>query len=394
MWNRATARWWPIDARFVASTWLSLNSVACLPSSIEFAPGALRSVATTTAPADPSVLAAPCLTQELASAVRQQHERIVDAATAAATHAVTSTFIPAASTCEKLIYLRGEYRIVVQRLPDGRLQARHRVWPTVTPTVACLDNALTKTTLLWPVADRFFGAAQQAIGERWTDPDLGPLAWVECISSTEASDVSIGPLVHELNHALSVGRHCTYEPTTAQQRCFDFRLPLPPRSLARLAPTELSRGARTYASPVVQAYLIADDSGPGALFDELTSYRLETEIATAQVRAKQRRAVPTAQGRLVQLTYLPLFLLYSARYAVNLAATDASVFQQTFARGSHNRTLLLALLDQGAAAYRAWTAALLRVGEAPEPVETECWNAYLSTRRALDRLPTARDTSY
>jgi hypothetical protein len=332
-----------------------------------------------TAVANPSRDGGGCIGEREALAAIVIHEEMIDLSEEGAAR---TTPLVAESSCHKKVFQRGKARIVVWQDEDGKQQSRSGVRAGPLPTPACLEDAASEARTLLPYAGTILARAKAKYGDRWSDPDLGAAAWIQCTEDQMVVPRSIITLLHELNHELSDG-DCLHEPASGQAICFSFRS-LPRRSIAKVDLGELDDLSRALLRPVQDNYLGVNDGELLSLLDELMAYRISTDAHTALI---QKRGAPIDLARDRQVMYLAVFMFYTARYAVLVRAKDPSAYEANLGTGTENLARLLELLDLCEASYLAWERALAAAKQKPLSFEAAFWARYLDARRELTAPP-------
>jgi hypothetical protein len=335
--------------------------------------------------------APPCLDEAAAARELRELEATIDAARPAGSPPLGASALADAS-CHKRVYRRGNYTIVVSRDSGAPYRVRGSFSETAAgaprATAGCLADAESELRRLVPYADSILREAREAIGERWTDPDLGPLTYLECDASGRAVGGSLATMLHELNHTLASGT-CVHEPTLDAQVCFVLPPGLPPRRIARLDRIQIADPSLRRAIEAAHT-LYLDRLGDGdivSLLDEMVAYRISADVYAAELRDPHRSAAAFIDRHVVLLPFVAYLV---TRYLVALRERDPALFEQSFGAGApSNRAALLALLDPNQRSYDGWLRALRAMNGTPVESETHYWTLYLTARkRAL--APTRR----
>lgn len=343
------------------------------------------------AAAEGAPAAPPCLDdQDVAREVREL-EATIDAARPAGSPPLGASQL-ADTSCRKRVYRRGNYTIVVSQDSGDPRGVRGSFSESASPpthaTARCLADAESELRRLVPYADSILREARAASGDRWSDPDLGPLTYLECDASERAVAGSLATLLHELNHTLGGGA-CVHEPTTDSQICFDLPPGLPPRRIARLDRIRLHDPSLRRAIEAAQT-LYLDRLGDGdivSLLDEMVAYRISADVFAAELADPHRSTAAFIDRHVVLLPFVGYLV---TRYLIALRERDPALYERSFGAGApENRAALVALLDPNERSYRDWLRALRAMNGTPVESETRYWNLYRAARqRAL--APTRR----
>lgn len=286
-------------------------------------------------------------------------------------------------TCNKEVYKRGEYRIVLFQDAKG-------VSGSVTPAANAIDPAvmsacLAKTELVidkikYPIGKSIFDSYRTQFPNIWSDFDIGATKWLSCKdTNARAYYDSIPVLLHELTHDLREDP-CLF---TAQGKvCFDLSPNLPLRSVAALKSFP-SKDENTVQglSFIQKMYMTDTDQPPLFLFDELNAYRITNETMIHILESEGPKAVFEEDKRAG--VFLPMFLLYSVRYLRYVKSYQPELYKQNFEANETNKMAIKNLWSSGEGVYRQWTAVLKKAGYKEKPFEASFWKDYLLEKKRL-----------
>jgi hypothetical protein len=337
--------------------------------------------------------APPCINNIVGVRVRSQLEHVVDGfgepGAALATELVRQT-------CDKQIYRRGRYRIVLYTVPhppaeetpekmiwvSGYAEAEHGDL-TATEDAACLKRASGDLSG-WGVEETLLDKFRAKFPEYYDDPEVGPAHYLSCSGIGPLSyQRSLAVMVHELTHQLSDAK-CLYISYPPGQLCFMLPDTLPSVSIATV--DNLVASDDKYLKRLGKAqemYLIEFSKlnrGPLFLFNELNAYTAGLEVSTAVLKHQGPAGLLLPDGK-PEPSLLPLVMLWSAKYLNAMGERDPDFFSETLAPGTDNGSNIEALLTHAESAYAAWSKEMERRKLEQNPAEKDLWRKYLEIRK-------------
>lgn len=303
------------------------------------------------------------------------------------------------AVCDKRIYARGKYRIVIFRPPAmssvGWATIHDRIEGFAGPNRPEVSQAAAVQCLAQAAADlERLGIERDLLDiyhrenpELWSDSDVGPARYLNCSEGRDAVYYrSLAVMVHEVTHQLtSDSGRCLFLGYPPSQTCFSIPPNLPSASIAILKdfPTqnrdELERLGKTQDLYLVDFPKL--NKGPLFLFNELNAYTAGNETMTAIARHDGIDKLYQDGDRESEM--LPLFALWVAHYLAEMHRRDPDFYSETLAAQTDDGERIRALLVRAEASYGAWTAELRRGGKREKEPEHNLWQAYLNQKKLV-----------
>lgn len=302
-------------------------------------------------------------------------------------------------TCDKRIYRRGDYRIVIYTLPQTLNTTRSGLSVTQYERIrgfagqdrgdlgadqakACVDRALADLQTIGVGSDAM-ALYRQRYAMQWDDPDVGPARYLNCTGKGISYQRSLSVMIHEATHELTKG-NCLYSLHSGYTVCFSLPVTLPSASIAaseihnpvgqRSKYVEQMENAQTlYLSD-----LSSRNRGPGFLFNELNAYTAGTEVLSALLRTDGTEGL--LEGGKPVPVLLPLVSLWTVRYLNAMKKLDPDFYSEILAPGNADREQVDALLAHAEEAWQNWIAAEKQKHLTPLPDEEEIWKEYLAEK--------------
>jgi len=307
------------------------------------------------------------------------------------------------NVCEKRIYTRGKYRIVVFRDPSpsgaepmaGWAPSVSRIQGFAGLNLPEISEAAAAQCLAQAGDDlHSFGLEPELLDnyhrenpELWSDPDAGPARYLNCSGGRDAAYyVSLMLMVHEVTHQLtSDNGRCLFLGYPPGKMCFSIPPTLPSASIAILKefPAE-DRKVIERLGKVQDLYLVdlsRVNKGPLFLFNELNAYTAGNETMTAVVRHDGIEKLYRDGHRTPEM--LPLLTLWVARYLAEMKQRDPDFYSETLAPDTDDGRNVRALLARADESYAEWTAALSKAGKREEQPEHDLWQEYLTEKKLI-----------
>ena len=349
----------------------------------------------TVQPAPPWPNQWPCLNDISTAPVLTELEKATD---------IVNT--PGASTvlikdvCEKRIYTRGKYRMVVFHPPGAQPTPQ---WPPALTRVEgfaalnlpevskaaaaqCLAQAgddLHRFGLEPELLDTY----RQENPELWSDPDVGPARYLNCSGGRDAAYYfSLMLMVHEVTHQLtSDNGRCLFLGYPPGKMCFSIPPTLPSASIAILKEFPAEDGKVIERLGKAQDLYLVDlsrvNQGPLFLFNELNAYTAGNETMTAIVQHDGIAKLYHDGHRTPEM--LPLLTLWVARYLAEMKNRDPDFYSETLAPDTDDGRNVRSLLARADESYAAWIAALSKAGKREEQPEHDLWQEYLTEKKLI-----------
>jgi hypothetical protein len=295
------------------------------------------------------------------------------------------------STCTKRTYERAGYRIVIYKdkfwSPELAQGAIHPMKSEVDAPDVCLKRTLTKVEELGnPGLNLIIKKAKVKLGERWTDPELGPVSWIKCEDkdSLEYYD-SVTIMLHELTHLL-IRDNCLYVPFGDRFACVSLPSSLPPIAEARVNFDTYEKTIQDHINKAQDVYM-----GKGreketflSLLDELNAYTVSLETALSFLEKKGKDTIYGPYDfRIMQ--YLPFVAFNIQLFLKKLKKNDPALFQRVFVADKKNQEALNFLISNSESVLNRWKAATKENDNKQDPahyVEDGMWDLYLKEKQA------------
>lgn len=337
----------------------------------------------------------PCLDDASAAPVLNE---LVKATDITNTAGATTTEL-AKSVCEKRIYVRGKYRVVIFREPNSTTVG----WgagngmiagfagpnrPEVTDTAAaqCLTQA-GDDLHRFGIEPELLDTYHRENPELWSDADAGPARYLNCSGGRDAAYyASLMTMVHEVTHQLT-SEHgtCLFLGYPPGKMCFSIPSTLPSASIAILKqfPTENHKDIEVLGK--AQDLYLVDFSklnkGPLFLFNELNAYTAGNETMTAVARHQGIDKLYHAGERNSEM--LPLLTLWVARYLAEMKKRDPDFYSETLTPDTDDGRNIYALLGRAEDSYAARTAELKKAGKREKDPDHKLWQEYLKEKKCI-----------
>jgi hypothetical protein len=340
--------------------------------------------------------ALPCVDKFAGEDAKENLEQIIDRSTVHKSGPLTTELIR--TTCDKQIYRRGNFLIIIYSLPaatsyvtDPRLAVRgyaEPVPPDQTPAgaMACLARAKADVLAI-DVGAQTLNAYSQKFANIADDPDVGPAHYLNCTGTGDLSyQRSLSIMIHELTHENTMG-NCLYTSYAPGYLCFDLPSDLPSASIA--TDEELFDSDDAYLKKLGKAqqlYLFEftkTNRGPATLFNELNAYTAGLEVSSALLKQHGSSGLLEKDGQ-PEPALLPLVMLWTVKYLAQMRDQNADLYSSTFAPGTGNRNNVNILLEHGETAYLDWTTQLDRRKIRRGSSEKEIWAQYLEAKKQLN----------
>jgi hypothetical protein len=337
----------------------------------------------------------PCLDDASAAPLLHELEKVTDSTNGAG----PSTTELAKSVCEKRIYVRGKYRVVIFREPSsttvgwgagngmiGGFAGPNRPQVTDAAAAQCLAQA-GDDLHRFGIEPELLDTYHKENPELWSDADGGPARYLNCSGGRDSAYyTSLMTMVHEVTHQLTSERGtCLFLGYPPGKMCFSIPSTLPSASIAILKefPTE-NRKQLEVLGKAQDLYLVdfsKVNKGPLFLFNELNAYTAGNETLTAIARREGVDKLYRDGERMSEM--LPLLTLWVARYLAEMKQRDPDFYSETLTADTDDGRNIRALLTRAEDSYAAWIAELKKAGKGEKDPEHNLGQEYLKEKKLI-----------
>lgn len=294
--------------------------------------------------------------------------------------------------CDKKIYFKRDFRLVVSRRPGNEEEPNVSVQPRGTALSeesahACLQKVEQD------VAKIHFEAGIRALYNYkrnyptyYEDADIGPVKWISCASSDSHSYWdSLPDAIHELSHDLR-DEECLFPIKRNEVLCFKLDQDLPKRSLGKVEDLGTSDEERLrFLESAQKMYLTDTDQPVHMLFDELNSYTIATiGLITLLKERGHDNFYDSSGGRTAVI--LPLFMNMTANYLIRLNDDNRPLFSRNLLANQVNSQSLSRLLRTAEETFAEWDQVRKHSGVQEVDFESNLWKQYLTSKERLKAL--------